>query len=117
MISNGSTVVPATLSRLVNTPAESKNNLGFAYERRGDLGHAYDLYLQATTLDPKSTHARSNLVHAAHELGRDLPASAAPPAVEVTVPSSVVPSGVVPSGGAAPVTPAPPPSSQQDKSP
>ena len=51
------------------TAAEAKNNLGFAYERRGDLRHAYDLYLEATTLDPKSTHARSNLVHAAQVLG------------------------------------------------
>jgi Flp pilus assembly protein TadD len=73
------------------TPAESKNNLGFAYERRGDFGHAYDLYLEATTLDPKSTHARSNLVHAAHELGRELPPAAVPPAAEVVVPSSVAP--------------------------
>ena len=32
--------------------AEAKNNLGFAYERRGDLGNAYDLYLEALRLDP-----------------------------------------------------------------
>jgi Flp pilus assembly protein TadD len=57
------------------TPAEARNNLGFAYERRGDMAHAYDLYLEATTLDPKSTHARSNLVHAAQVLGRELPES------------------------------------------
>jgi Flp pilus assembly protein TadD len=70
------------------TPAEAKNNLGFAYERRGDLPHAFELYKEATELDPKSAHARSNLVHAAQVLGRELPPSAAPPeAVEVVVPS------------------------------
>jgi Flp pilus assembly protein TadD len=59
------------------TPAEAKNNLGFAYERRGDLNHAYDLYLEATRLDPKSAHARSNLVHAATVLGREVPPAVA----------------------------------------
>jgi Flp pilus assembly protein TadD len=61
------------------TPAEAKNNLGFAYERRGDLKSAYDLYLEAARLDPKSTHAHSNLVHAAAVLGRDVPADVSPP--------------------------------------
>jgi Flp pilus assembly protein TadD len=70
------------------TPAEAKNNLGFAYERRGDLVHAFELYREATELDPKSAHARSNLIHAAQVLGRELPASTAPPeAVEIVVPS------------------------------
>jgi len=72
------------------TPAEAKNNLGFAYERRGDLGHAFDLYKEATELDPKSSHARSNLVHAAQVLGREVPASAEASAsepVEVVVPT------------------------------
>ena len=55
------------------TPAEAKNNLGFAYERRGDLKSAYDLYLEAARLDPSSTRAHSNLVHAAQVLGRDVP--------------------------------------------
>jgi Flp pilus assembly protein TadD len=80
------------------TAAEAKNNLGFAYERRGDIKRAYDLYLEATTLDPKSTHARSNLVHAAELLGKEVPAlaagpqqtgAAAPAAVEVVVPTKV----------------------------
>jgi len=75
------------------TPAEAKNNLGFAYERRGDLPRAFDLYLEATKLDPKSTHARSNLVHAAQILGREVPAAALPAPVEVVVPTTpVVPS-------------------------
>jgi Flp pilus assembly protein TadD len=69
------------------TPAEAKNNLGFAYERRGDLARAFDLYKEATELDPKSTHARSNLVHAAQVLGRELPVSAVVPAVEVAPPA------------------------------
>jgi Flp pilus assembly protein TadD len=69
------------------TPAEAKNNLGFAYERRGDLKQAFDLYREATELDPKSVHARSNLVHAALALGRELPASASP-AVQLSAPVS-----------------------------
>ena len=47
------------------TEAEAKNNLGFAYERRGDMANAYDLYVEAVRLDPKAERARSNLVHAA----------------------------------------------------
>jgi Flp pilus assembly protein TadD len=62
------------------TPAEAKNNLGFAYERRGDMTNAYDLYLEAVRLDPSAQRARSNLVHAAQELGRPMPAEATPPA-------------------------------------
>jgi Flp pilus assembly protein TadD len=64
------------------TEAEAKNNLGFAYERRGDMANAYDLYVEAVRLDPKGEHARSNLVHAALVLGRPVPpeATAPPPA-------------------------------------
>lgn len=89
------------------TEAESKNNLGFAYERRGDLPRAYDLYLEATKLDPKSTHARSNLVHAAQILGREVPAAALPPPVQVVVPTTPVtgPSALMP---APPQTDTPP---------
>jgi len=58
--------------------AEAKNNLGFAYERRGDLAHAYDLYREASSLDPASKRARSNLAFAAADLGRDVPADPAP---------------------------------------
>ena len=58
------------------TEAEAKNNLGFAYERRGDMDNAYDLYLEALRLDPKAAQARSNLVHAALVLGRPLPPEA-----------------------------------------
>ena len=60
--------------------AEAKNNLGFAYERRGDMANAFDLYLEAVRLDPKGERARSNLVHAALVLGRPVPAEAAPSA-------------------------------------
>jgi Flp pilus assembly protein TadD len=62
------------------TPAEAKNNLGFAYERRGDMNNAYDMYLEAVRLDPSAQKARSNLVHAAQELGRPVPTEATPPA-------------------------------------
>ena len=57
--------------------ADAKNNLGFAYERRGDMANAFDLYLEAVRLDPKGERARSNLVHAALVLGRPVPAEAA----------------------------------------
>ena len=35
------------------TEAEAKNNLGFAYERRGDMANAYDLYVEAVRLGPE----------------------------------------------------------------
>ena len=35
--------------------AEAKNNLGFAYERRGDMANAFDLYLEAVRLDPRAS--------------------------------------------------------------
>ena len=62
------------------TEAEAKNNLGFAYERRGDMANAYELYVEALRLDPKVDRARSNLVHAAIVLGRPVPPEAAAPA-------------------------------------
>ena len=64
------------------TEADAKNNLGFAYERRGDMANAFDLYVEAVRLDPKAERARSNLVHAALVLGRPVPpeAMAAPAA-------------------------------------
>jgi Flp pilus assembly protein TadD len=65
--------------------AEAKNNLGFAYERRGDMANAFDLYLEALRLDPKAQKARSNLVHAALVLGRPLPPEAAAPGAEAEV--------------------------------
>ncbi|MDB4979968.1 MAG: Tetratricopeptide 2 repeat protein [Myxococcales bacterium] len=100
--------------------AEAKNNLGFAYERRGDLKQAFDLYREATELDPKSQHARSNLVHAALVLGRPVPTSEAQPgpgssssspATPATGPDGSVSSNAPPTA-AGPIGPAPlPPSS------
>ena len=55
------------------TPVEAKVNLGFAYERRGDLANAYALYEEAVKLDPGSKRARSDLAHAAAILGRPAP--------------------------------------------
>jgi Flp pilus assembly protein TadD len=82
------------------TEAEAKNNLGFAYERRGDMANAYDLYVEAVRLDPKGEHARSNLVHAAIVLGRPVPPEAAPPPAQAaTEPVKIVP---VPSDDAPP---------------
>jgi Flp pilus assembly protein TadD len=66
--------------RMGGTEAEAKNNLGFAYERRGDMANAFDLYLESVRIDPSANRARSNLVHAAAELGRPVPPEAiAPP--------------------------------------
>jgi Flp pilus assembly protein TadD len=62
------------------TPVEAKINLGFAYERRGDMSNAYDLYVEATHLDPKSQRARLNLAHAAEVTGRPNPVVASPDA-------------------------------------
>jgi Flp pilus assembly protein TadD len=61
------------------TEAEAKNNLGFAYERRGDMANAYELYVEALRLDPTVARARSNLVHAALVLGRPVPPEAETP--------------------------------------
>lgn len=74
------------------TESEAKNNLGFAYERRGDMANAYDLYVEAVRLDPKAERARSNLVHAAVVLGRPVPPEAVPPAAPgATAPAVVDP--------------------------
>jgi len=76
------------------TEAEAKNNLGFAYERRGDMANAYDLYIEALRLDPKADRARSNLVHAAVVLGRPVP----PEAVVAAAPGATTPTVVAPDG-------------------
>jgi Flp pilus assembly protein TadD len=54
-------------------PADAKNNLGLAYERKGDLGNAYALYIEALRLDPRCSTARANLVYVAKRLGKDIP--------------------------------------------
>ena len=82
------------------TEAEAKNNLGFAYERRGDMANAYDLYVEAVRLDPKAGRARSNLVHAAVVLGRPLPPEATPPAAGNATPETA--GGPAGAAGAAP---------------
>ena len=90
------------------TVAEAKNNLGFAYERRGDLPRAYDLYLEATSLDPKSTHARSNLVHAAQVLGKPVPLDVVRETAPVALPA---PAPTEPTAPALPFLGPPQPSS------
>lgn len=66
--------------RMGGSAVDATNNLGFAYERRGDMANAYDLYLQAVRLDPSAVRPRSNLVHAALMLGRPIPADVTAPA-------------------------------------
>jgi Flp pilus assembly protein TadD len=111
---NGELTRAAHEFEMGGSAAEAKNNLGFAYERRGDMGHAYDLYVEAATLDPKSTHARSNLVHAARTLGRELPPALAAAPVQIIVP----PAGAAGAGASplvSPNSPAPSPSTAADK--
>jgi Flp pilus assembly protein TadD len=84
--------------RMGGNEVDATNNLGFAYERRGDLANAYDLYLQAVRLDPTATRPRSNLVHAAVVLGRTIPAELA-----------AAPTGVAPASATALPSPAPAP--------
>ncbi len=55
------------------TPAEAKNNLGFAYERQGNLGQAFDNYVQAIRMDPRAGEPRSNLRHVAATMQRHVP--------------------------------------------
>jgi Flp pilus assembly protein TadD len=74
------------------SPAEARNNLGFAYEARGDLVNAYDLYVQALSLDPACARARGNLRHVAARLGRPLPPELAAAPAAPAVPDAASPS-------------------------
>ncbi len=78
--------------RMGGSEVDATNNLGFAYERRGDMANAYNLYLQAVRLDPKAVRPRTNLVHAAVVLGRPIPPEvAAVPAAPLPGPPSASP--------------------------
>jgi Flp pilus assembly protein TadD len=78
--------------RMGGTESDAMNNLGFAYERRGELSNAYDAYLAALRLDPAAGKARSNLVHAAAVLGRPVPTEAQVPVTPVpTAPAATPP--------------------------
>jgi len=78
------------------TEAEAKNNLGFAYERRGDMANAFELYVEALRLDPTVARARSNLVHAALVLGRPVPPEASTPADPTPAASTPTPATASP---------------------
>jgi Flp pilus assembly protein TadD len=74
--------------RMGGNEVDATNNLGFAYERRGDMANAYDLYLEAVRIDPNAVRPRSNLVHAALVLGRPIPAEvAAKPSASAPAPA------------------------------
>jgi Flp pilus assembly protein TadD len=64
---------------LGGTPADAKTNLGWAYERRGSLVQAFELYIEALRLDPSAASARKNLTRVARDLGRAPPADVAVP--------------------------------------
>jgi Flp pilus assembly protein TadD len=93
--------------RMGGSEVDANNNLGFAYERRGDMANAYDLYLQAVRLDPTAVRPRSNLLHAALVLGRPVPAEVA------AVPAPVSP----PAAGAASPSASPPALSKEPATP
>jgi Flp pilus assembly protein TadD len=46
---------------LTGSRAEARINLGWAYERRGSLAIAFDLYSEAIRIDPSAEAARKNL--------------------------------------------------------
>jgi Flp pilus assembly protein TadD len=91
--------------RMGGSEVDATNNLGFAYERRGDMANAYDLYLKAVRLDPTAVHPRSNLVHAALVLGRPIPAevAAAPAPISPPAASSASPAASPPALSKEPV--------------
>jgi Flp pilus assembly protein TadD len=91
--------------RMGGSESDAMNNLGFAYERRGELANAYDAYLAALRLDPAAGKARSNLVHAATVLGRPVPTEAQAPVA--AAPATTAP-GASPADAPDAVTPAPP---------
>ncbi len=63
--------------------ARAKNNLGYAYERQGNLPEAFDRYLEAVQLSPELDRAWRNLEVVAAKLGRT-----APPRPSSTPPTS-----------------------------
>jgi Flp pilus assembly protein TadD len=54
--------------------AQAMNNLGWAYENKGLLAQAFEMYLEAARLDPALAAARTNLLAVAVDLGRPVPA-------------------------------------------
>lgn len=66
--------------RLGGDKAQGKVNLGFAYERSGNLAQAYESYLAAVRLSPADERARRNLEHVTRELGREPPPELSVPA-------------------------------------
>ena len=86
--------------RMGGSEVDATNNLGFAYERRGDMANAFDLYLQAVRLDPTALRPRSNLLHAALVLGRPVPAEVAAAPAPVSSPASPSASAASPSASA-----------------
>jgi len=67
---------------LGGTPAEAKNNLGFAYELAGNLAQARAHYEEALRLDPALTTATDNLSRVLHEGPSTLQESRATPPLE-----------------------------------
>jgi Flp pilus assembly protein TadD len=99
---------------LGGTPAEAKNNLGYAYERQGRLVQAYELYVESVRLDPRSERARENLQHVAKSLGKEIPADLPPvPAVVVPAAAHVTPT----ENQGAPAVPAPAPAPRKEAMP
>jgi Flp pilus assembly protein TadD len=79
LAANGDLTRAAEQFAFGGTPADAKTNLGWAYERRGALVQAFELYVEALRLDPASASARKNLNRVARGLGRTPPADVATP--------------------------------------
>ena len=54
-------------------PAQATNNLGVAFEGRGELVRAYDAYYAACRMDPRLVPSRANLARVCERLGRPMP--------------------------------------------
>lgn len=60
----------------VASPSDARLNLGYAYEKAGQLAQAYDLYGEAVRLDPQSQYARESFARVARVMGKPLPDAA-----------------------------------------
>ncbi|HEX9243692.1 MAG TPA: tetratricopeptide repeat protein [Anaeromyxobacter sp.] len=58
-------------------PRQAVANLALAYERRGSLAQAYDLYVELGRLAPDDAEARAGVARVAHARGLEGPAAAA----------------------------------------
>jgi Flp pilus assembly protein TadD len=63
---------------LGGSASEAKNNLGWAYERRGALPQALESYIEAARADPGASIPRKNAGRVARALGKPIPEDVTP---------------------------------------